>query len=79
MKEEYMTQTEALTFLGMHQNTFKLNAQRLSIKGVRNGRCTMYLRSDIERINNMFSERVPYLINQLEYITQCKVTLTPNN
>lgn len=75
MKEGYITQTAALEYLGMHVNTFKHHAQRLGIKGKRNGRCTMYLRTDIERMNKAFSDRVPFLINMLEQLTGCEVKL----
>ena len=75
MRDGYMTQTEALAFLGMHQNTFKRNAQRIGIVGERDGRCTIYKRSDIERMNKAFSDRVPFLINMLEQLTGCEVKL----
>lgn len=78
MKEEYITQTEALAYLGLHINTFKRYAQRLGIKSIRSetdGRCAMYLRSDIERMNNVYAERVPILINMLEHLTGCEVKL----
>ena len=76
MKEGYMTQTEVLNYLGMHQNTFKSYAHRMGIEGQQDGRRTMYKRSDIERINKALAGRVPFLIQKLEELTGCEVTLT---
>ena len=79
MNGDFMTQTEVLSFLGMNQKTFKSHAQRIGIKGEKNGRCTLYKRSDIERMNKMYEQRVPFLINMLEKLTGCKVILKPIN
>lgn len=58
----YFTQTEALEHLGMYHPTFNKYANMLSIHGIREGRCTYYLRSEIERLKslkgNMFSRAV---------------------
>lgn len=59
---DYMTQTEALRYLGMFQLTFYRHTGLLGIKGTREGRCTYYLRSDIERLkavrSNLFTNAI---------------------
>lgn len=72
---EKITQTEALRFLGMCQNSFKGIANRLGIKGETSGRCTLYIKEDIEKLNTMLANRVPFLIAKLEELTGRKVEL----
>lgn len=75
MKEGYLTKGEALSFLGMNQHTFDKYVQNFGFKSEHIGRCTYFLKEDIERLDNALGNRVPQLIKMLEQLTGCKVNL----
>ena len=65
----YITQTEALKYLEMWHPTFNRYANMLGIHGIREGRCTFYLRSDIERLKSVKSNLLSRAIETIEKIT----------
>lgn len=77
MKEGHMTTKEALSFLGLHQHTFDKYVRNFRIPKEHEGRCTYYRKEDVERLNKALGNRVPSLIQILEQLTGCEVTLTP--
>ena len=76
MKEGYMTTAEALEFLGMAPHTFEKYASKLGIRKLREGRCCYYRKEDIERLDTLLANRVPFLVQQLEKLTGGKVTIS---
>lgn len=66
---DYMIQSEALEYLGMYHPTFNKYANMLSIHGIREGRCTYYLRSDIERLKSVKSNLLTRAIETIEKVT----------
>lgn len=70
---DYITQSMALEHLGMYHPTFNKYANMLSIHGIREGRCTYYLRSDIERLKSVKSNLLSRAIETIEKVTERKI------
>ena len=72
---DYITQAEALNETQMNQLTFLRRAQRMGVTGTREGRCTYYLRADIEKIKYLADNQVRLAINLIERETGKRVVL----
>lgn len=70
---DYMTQTEALQYLQMYHPTFNKYANMLGIHCIREGRCTYYLRPDVERLKSLKSNLLSRAIETIEKVTNRKI------
>ena len=70
---DYITQSQALEEIGMYHPTFNKYANMLSIHGIREGRCTYYLRSDIERLKSVKSNLLSRAIETIEKVTERRI------
>lgn len=70
---DYITQSKALEEVGMYHPTFNKYANMLSIHGIREGRCTYYLRSDIERLKSVKSNLLSRAIETIEKVTNRRI------
>lgn len=70
---DYITQSAALQEVEMFHPTFNRYANMLGIRGIREGRCMFYKRSDIERLKSIKSNLLSRAVGIIERETGKKV------